>query len=45
MTRGSPVGGGVSLPGAAELITAASVRAAKQDKVCKIERFIFIASG
>jgi hypothetical protein len=45
MTRGSPVGGGVSLPDAAELVAAASVRAAKQNKVRKIERFIFKATG
>jgi len=45
MIRGSPVGGGVSLPDAAELVAAASVRAAKQNKVRNIERFIFKASG
>jgi len=44
MTRGSPVGGGLSLAGAAEQVAAASVRAAKQNKVRKIEHFIFKAS-
>jgi hypothetical protein len=39
------VGGGVSLPGAAELVAAARLRVAKQSEVRKIERFIFIASG
>jgi len=45
MTRGSPVGGGVSLPGAAEQVAAVRVRAAKQSKVRKIERFMIKASG